>query len=100
MEASISTDITVRVGGGFHFFVCAVALTPVINIPDPSTRQERDPEGKPRGRIGGIELLNSRIVSTQPVVGWDWSADKEGLAAAVCLDQTLRVFIVSRLGRL
>jgi uncharacterized membrane protein len=50
--------------------------------------------------LGGVELLNARIVSTQPIVGWDWSSDKCGLAAAVCLDQTLRVFIVTRLAKL
>ena len=66
----------------------------------PAQRTERDPEGHPRGKMGGVELLNARIVSTQPVVGWDWSSDKCGLAAAVCLDQTLRVFIVSRLDKL
>jgi hypothetical protein len=34
-----------------------------------ATRSERDAEGRPRGRMGKIELLNSRIVSTQPVIG-------------------------------
>jgi hypothetical protein len=40
------------------------------------------------------------IISTQPVVGFDWSPDMEGLAAAVCLDQTLRIFIVTKLNKL
>jgi hypothetical protein len=66
----------------------------------PAARSERDGEGHPRGKMGGVELLNARIVSTQPIVGWDWSSDKCGLAAAVCLDQTLRVFIVTRLDKL
>lgn len=35
----------------------------------PAARQERDAEGRPRGRMGTVELLNSRIVSSQPVVG-------------------------------
>jgi WD repeat-containing protein 92 len=34
-----------------------------------ATRSERDAEGRPRGRMGRVELLNSKIVSTQPVVG-------------------------------
>ena len=54
----------------------------------------------PRGVAGTVELLNAKIVCPQPVVAWDWCADKEGLAVAACLDQTLRVFIVTRLGRL
>jgi hypothetical protein len=66
----------------------------------PSQRTERDGDGHLRGKMGGVELLNARIVSTQPIVGWDWSSDKCGLAAAVCLDQTMRVFIVSRLDKL
>jgi len=54
----------------------------------------------PHGVPGRVELLNARIVSSQPVVAWDWCAGKEGLAAAACLDQTLRVYIVTRLERL
>ena len=50
-----------------------------------------------RGVPGTVELLNARIVSSQPVVSWDWCVEKDGLAVAACLDQTLRVFIVTRL---
>ena len=35
----------------------------------PATRTERDPEGQLRGKMGTTELLNARIVSTQPIVG-------------------------------
>jgi hypothetical protein len=35
----------------------------------PPTRTERDPEGQLRGKMGTTELLNARIVSTQPIVG-------------------------------
>lgn len=66
----------------------------------PNKRSDRDSEGRPMGIMGKIELVNARIVSTQPIVGFDWSPDKEGLAAAVCLDQTLRVFIVTKLNKL
>lgn len=57
----------------------------------------KDEEGRPKGVAGTVELLNARIVSTQPLVAWDWSPDKEGLAAAACLDQTIRVFLVTKL---
>jgi hypothetical protein len=66
----------------------------------PKGRVERDADGRPRGVAGKVELVNARILSTQPFVGFDWSPDKEGLACAVCLDQTLRVFIVTKLGKL
>jgi hypothetical protein len=48
---------------------------------------------------GRVELLNARVVAPQPLVGWDWCAEREGLAAAVSLDQTVRVFAVTRLER-
>ena len=66
----------------------------------PRGRQDRDADGRPRGVAGKVELVNARILSTQPFVGFDWSPDKEGLACAVCLDQTLRVFIVTKLNKL
>ena len=44
-----------------------------------------------------VELLNAKIISTQPVVSFDWSPDKEGLACMACLDQSLRVMIVTKL---
>jgi WD repeat-containing protein 92 len=50
-----------------------------------------------RGVPGTVELLNARIITSQPIVSWDWSPDKEGLAVASCLDQTLRVLIVTKL---
>jgi hypothetical protein len=63
----------------------------------PLKRAEKDPEGKLVGRMGRVELLNARVVSTQPIVSFDWHADKAGLALATCLDQTMRVFIVTKL---
>jgi hypothetical protein len=33
----------------------------------------------------------------QPCVSYDWSMDKEGLAVLACLDQTLRVYITTKL---
>jgi hypothetical protein len=46
-----------------------------------------------------MELLNSRVLSTQPMVALDWSPDRTGLAVTACLDQTLRVYIVTKLGK-
>lgn len=65
----------------------------------PGQRQIKDVEGGLRGVIGSVELLNSRVYSTQPIVSFDWSSDKEGLACAAILDQTIRVFIVTKLNK-
>ena len=40
-----------------------------------------------------------RVLSSQPIVSLDWSPDKEGLCVLSCLDQTLRVFIVTKLNK-
>lgn len=81
----------------------------------PLKRADSDAEGKPRGIIGSVELLNARvcgntlqsgpviyllqILAPQPFVGFDWSPDKEGLAVAASLDQAVRVFIVTKLNK-
>jgi len=67
---------------------------------NPKKRQEKDDDGKMRGKVGTCELLNSKVVSTQPVVSFDWSPDKDGLAVAATLDQQVRVFIVTKLHKL
>lgn len=38
-----------------------------------------------------------KILSTQPINSFDWSPDKDGLAVMSCLDQTVRVIIVTKL---
>ena len=48
---------------------------------------------------GNVELLNSKVISTQPIVSFDWSPDKDGLCVLSCLDQTIRVFIVTKLNK-
>lgn len=63
----------------------------------PDKRAEKDSECHMRGVMGRLELLNARIVSSQPIVGFDWHPDKEGLACAVSLDQQVRVLIVTKL---
>jgi WD repeat-containing protein 92 len=54
---------------------------------------------QPAGVAGTAELLNSRVISTQPIVSFDWSPDKAGLCCLTSLDQTLRVFIVTKLDK-
>ena len=54
-------------------------------------------DGTPTGVAGSVELLNSRVISTQPIISFDWSPDREGLCCLSSLDQSLKVFIVTRL---
>ena len=56
-------------------------------------------DGAPIGVMGNVELLNSRIISTQPIVSFDWSPDKDGLAVMAALDQTLRVQLITKLDK-
>ena len=65
----------------------------------PPKRQMQGKDDSPVGVPGTVELLNSRVISTQPIVSFDWSPDKEGLAVLACLDQTLRVYICARAAR-
>ncbi len=66
----------------------------------PSKRYKLHSDGHRVGVLGKVDLLNSRVISTQPIISFDWSNDKEGLCVLSCLDQTLRVYIVTRLGSL
>ncbi len=66
----------------------------------PSKRYKVHPDGHQMGVLGKVNLLNSRVISTQPIASFDWSPDKDGLCVLSCLDQTLRVYIVTRLGTL
>jgi WD40 repeat protein len=65
----------------------------------PAARAVKDGEGFMKGVEGTVELLNAKIVGSQPIVSFDWSSDKEGLAVCACLDQTVRVFIVTKLNK-
>lgn len=65
----------------------------------PMSRTSKDEKGVVSGVVGSVELLNARVLAPQPFVAFDWCAEKEGLAAATCLDQTLRVFIVTKLNK-
>ncbi|CAD8146417.1 unnamed protein product [Paramecium pentaurelia] len=63
----------------------------------PSQRQIQDTEGKPKGVIGKLELLNKQDVCQQPISSLDWNTDKLGLACLCGLDQTCKVVIVTKL---
>lgn len=63
----------------------------------PTSRTRKDADGALHGVAGSVELLNARIIGSQPIVAFDWSPDKEGLACMACLDQTIRVYIVTKL---
>lgn len=47
--------------------------------------------------MGTIEKLASADISTQPVLGFDWNASKEGLCVLGTLDQSIHVALVSKL---
>jgi len=44
----------------------------------PDQRSVKDADGKIKGVPGTIEVLNTKKLSDQPAVGFDWSADKLG----------------------
>mmetsp|Transcript_22301 Transcript_22301/g.64840 ORF Transcript_22301/g.64840 Transcript_22301/m.64840 type:complete len:363 (-) Transcript_22301:48-1136(-) len=65
----------------------------------PAARSKEAKDNHPMGVPGTLELLNSRVISTQPIISCDWSTDYEGLCCLACLDQTMRIFIVTKLGK-
>jgi WD40 repeat protein len=67
--------------GGFNIYKYHYPLNRV-------GKHEKD--GTPIGVMGDVELLNSRVVSTQPIVCFDWSPDRAGLCCMGSLDQSLR----------
>ncbi|KAF1777619.1 WD40-repeat-containing domain [Phytophthora cactorum] len=67
-----------------------------FNFHYPLSRTAKDSDGRLYGVCGSVELLNSRVLSTQPIVSMDWSPDREGLCTLACLDQTVRVYIVTK----
>lgn len=75
--------------GGFNLYKYHYPKTRVVNAKD----------NVPMGVAGTVELLNSKVISTQPIISLDWSADLEGLCVLACLDQTLRCYIVTKLNK-
>jgi WD40 repeat protein len=76
--------------GGFNIYK--------YHYPKNRVGKHRD-DNLPVGVPGTVELLNSRVISTQPIVSFDWSPDREGLCCMSSLDQTMKVFIVTRLDK-
>ena len=65
----------------------------------PPKRTVNHKDNIPMGVVGTVELLNSKVISTQPIVALDWSPDKEGLCTLCCLDQTIRCYVVTKLNK-
>ena len=63
----------------------------------PKNRVGKHRDGSPIGISGSVELLNSRVISTQPIVSFDWSPDRQGLCCLTSMDQTLRAFVITKL---
>lgn len=63
----------------------------------PPQRTLKDQDGREKGVVGSLELLNDRVLSTQPICALDWHPEKNGLACLACLDQTVKVAIVTKL---
>ena len=63
----------------------------------PNQRSVMDENNIPKGVIGNLSILNTKNITTQPIVGFDWHPDKMGLATLVALDQTVKVYLVTRL---
>ncbi len=63
------------------------------------TANPQDHDGHELGIAGSVELLNYKNVSSQPVSGFDWSPDKEGLFACVAFDQSVRVGFATKLNK-
>lgn len=64
----------------------------------PAQRVMQDPEThETRGVCGTVTVLNSRRVSDQPIVSFDWHPEKQGLCVMTALDQTVKVGIVTKL---
>ncbi|VWU52378.1 WD repeat-containing protein 92, putative, partial [Hepatocystis sp. ex Piliocolobus tephrosceles] len=54
-------------------------------------------KGCKRGIIGELDKLNCLNVSTQPIISFDWHKDKLGLCVFASLDQTIKVYIITKL---
>lgn len=65
----------------------------------PSQRAIKDGEGRPKGVVGTLEMLNNQTLTTQPIVSLDWNPEKPGLACMAALDQTTKVLLVTKLNK-
>lgn len=65
----------------------------------PNQRNVMDDNNISKGVAGSLTILNSKDITTQPIVAFDWHPDKTGLSAMVALDQSIKVYIVTRLNQ-
>ena len=63
----------------------------------PPQRAIETTEGRKRGVVGAVELLNEKEFSSQPISSYDWSKEKIGLGVFSTLDQNIRVSIITKL---
>ena len=63
----------------------------------PNERVVKDDNGVDKGIIGNLEILNSKEITTQPIVSLDWNPDKLGLAGMAALDQSIKLYLFTRL---
>ncbi len=66
----------------------------------PAQRSVEDGDGLSMGVAGTVSLLQDVTFSTQPIAGFDWNQDKQGLCVCVSFDQAVRVLIVTKLNTL
>ncbi|KAE8741376.1 hypothetical protein FOCC_FOCC013075 [Frankliniella occidentalis] len=64
------------------------------NYPEKRTKMI---DGEEAGVAGNLTLLQNATLSSQPICGFDWSPDKQGLAVCTSFDQAFRVLIVTKL---
>ena len=50
----------------------------------PAQRSVKDANGVMKGQPGSVELLNSKVISTQPIVSFDWSDERRPLDISAC----------------
>lgn len=82
-------DIFAVLGGNGHMFLYKYNYPP--------QRSVQDSDGKAKGVVGSIELLNEKEFSPQPISSMDWNKEKIGLSVCSTLDQQVRVVIVTKL---
>ncbi len=63
----------------------------------PEQRSIKDENNLEKGIIGSLDLLNSKEITTQPIISLDWHPDKLGLAGMVALDQSVKIYLCTRL---
>jgi WD40 repeat protein len=63
----------------------------------PAQRKVKDMDGNEMGVCGSLQLLNDKTIAEQPIVGFDFNNDKNGLGISCALDQKLKVVIFTKL---